>query len=481
MSNKQKIILYNPLSSYFDMPLALLALGSSVNKSLYEVIIIDARIEKDAHNKVLKEAVNALCFGVTVLTGKPIEDAVLITQKVKKKYPELPTIWGGWHPSIFPESTLIDEKSIDITVQGQGEFTFRELIDSFTTGKPLSEVDGICYRNEKNEVIKNPARPMIDMNNTSIMDYNLIDVEAYFNRKGRRQLDYISSIGCTNRCAFCADPFVFKRKFSALDSQRMVDEIENLYKTYSFTDINFQDETFFTYPKRILSFANELIKRNIKIGWTATMRADQGHRLKQEDFDILARSGLTRLLIGVESGSQEIMDKLNKDIKKEQVVSTAEKCKKSGIRVQFPFIVGIPEESDKNFEESIEFSIELLMMSKIFTTAYFYFKPYPGTLITEEAVSKGFIIPHTLHEWINFDFHKTEGIWISKDKIKKIEELKFYVAIAVSRNRLAYLFKGLARYRLRKRWFGFSFEKVLYSLIKREEKYPVKIKNLQTD
>jgi anaerobic magnesium-protoporphyrin IX monomethyl ester cyclase len=466
MSNRKKIVLYNPASVYFDMPLALMALGSQLDKSRFQVVIIDARIEKNAHEKALKELENALCFGVTVLTGKPIEDAISITQQVKENNPDLPTIWGGWHPSIFPESTLKDEESIDIIVQGQGEFIFKDLVEAFAAGLSINDIKGICFRTENNDIIKTPQESIIDINHTLSMDYSLIDVEEYFKRKGRRQLDYISSIGCTYRCAFCADPFVFKRKFSALSSQRVADEIEMLYKQFSFSDINFQDDTFFTYPERILSLSKELINRNIKIQWTATMRADQGDRISQEDFNLLADSGLKRLLVGVESGSQEMMDKLKKDIKKEQVIHTAEKCIKAGIHIQFPFIVGLPDESDKEFEESINFAIELLNMSDLFSPSFFYFKPYPGSNITEKATNDGLQLPQTLQEWVNFDFYKTHGNWISREKERKIEKIKFYIRIIVSKNKFAFFLRGLARFRLNKMWLSFPIEKIIFSFFK---------------
>ncbi len=188
----------------------------------------------------------------------------------------------------------------------------------------------------------NPPRPLADVNSLAPHNFDLIDLDPYFQLKGKRQLDYISSQGCAFRCAFCADPFVYQRKWTGLGAERMGEELEALWRRWRFDDVNFQDETFFTYANRVEAVADELIRRQLPITWAATMRADQGQRLSEEVFAKCKRSGLRRLLVGVESGSQEMMDRIRKDIKLEQVFFVAERCRKHGVAVNFPFIVGFP-------------------------------------------------------------------------------------------------------------------------------------------
>ena len=161
------------------MPLALIAIGSALDQSKYNVVIIDGRIDNNAHKTVLKEVKDALCFGVTSLTGNPIKDALSITNKVKAQQPNLPVIWGGWHTSLFPTQTLEDEKNIDISVQAQGEQTFIELVDAIENNTTLKDIKGICYRNNENNIIRNFARPITDMNELPQMNYDLIDVPFY--------------------------------------------------------------------------------------------------------------------------------------------------------------------------------------------------------------------------------------------------------------------------------------------------------------
>ena len=131
-----KVLLYNPHAVFFTMPLALLAIGSELDPDVYEVIIIDARLDADAENTVLSHVHDALCLGITVLTGAPIADAVRVSQAAKRARPAIPVIWGGWHPSMFARECLL-EQSVDVTVQGQGEETFAEILQRLAAGRSL--------------------------------------------------------------------------------------------------------------------------------------------------------------------------------------------------------------------------------------------------------------------------------------------------------------------------------------------------------
>ena len=98
---KQKVLLYNPKAVFFDMPLALLAIGSALDADKYEVVIIDGRITEDVNAALDQYADNAICLGVTCLTGAPLKDAYDVSQKFKESHPGIPVVWGGWHTSLL--------------------------------------------------------------------------------------------------------------------------------------------------------------------------------------------------------------------------------------------------------------------------------------------------------------------------------------------------------------------------------------------
>lgn len=467
----RKVALYNPKAVFFDMPLALLSVSSGLDPQKYDVRIVDGRVSEDAHAELREACKGALCLGVTSLSGAPLTDALSATRMIRAAFPDLPIIWGGWHPSLFPKDILEQESAIDIAVYGQGETTFLEIIKALEQGKDMSGIKGIAWR-RNGQIYKAPPRPLEDQNALPPVNYDLIDVEKYYKAKGSRQFDYISSTGCFFRCTFCADPFVFKRRWTSISAERMGEELAHWHGKYQFDDLNFQDETFFTYRDRCLAIADQLITRNLGFTWAATMRADQGARLSFDDFKTLKKSGLRRLLIGVESGSQEMMDWLKKDIKVEQVLECAARCKELDIGALFPFIVGFPNETAASVQATIDRIIQLRSMSPKFQTPIFYFQPYPGTAITAQAVADGFELPTDIESWAEFDYVGSGGgPWVDPKKFDLIERFKFYSRVGWSQpSALRRPIQALAKARCRNRFFKFPVEQKLVELLRPKAK-----------
>jgi anaerobic magnesium-protoporphyrin IX monomethyl ester cyclase len=458
-SQRLKIVLYNPRAVFFTMPLALLAIGSELDPERYEVIIVDGRLESDPERALLSHLDGALCLGVTVLTGAPISDALQISRAAKRARADLTVIWGGWHPSMFASECLA-EPSVDVTVRGQGEETFAELVDRLAAGRALDDCAGCNVRLADGSIRENPARALAAVEKFRSHDYGLIPVERYYQLKGKRQLDYISSQGCNFRCAFCSDPFVYGRKWVGLEPVRMALRLKELWDRYRFDDVNFQDETFFTKRERVETLADRIIESGIKFTWAATMRADQGVRLPDEIWKRCKQSGLRRLLVGVESGSNEVLKRIRKDIRIEQVFETAEKMLRHDLAGHFPFIVGFPEESDADIQATLDCAKKLRSMSPDFLTPIYYFKPYPGSALVIEAVARGFRLPETLEAWAQFDYVAGEpGPWVSPQKFELIERFKFFHELAWKRiPRGRHLLQQLARYRCRRDQYRFPVE-----------------------
>ncbi len=465
-AKRLKIVLYNPRAVFFTMPLALVAVGSYLDPATYEVVIVDGRLEQNPERAIINQLEGAFCLGVTVLTGAPIRDAVQITRAAKKARPGLPVIWGGWHPSMFGKECLA-EPSVDVTVQAQGEETFAEVLSRLEKGGSLDGCLGCSYRTPNGKIRQNLPRTLRNINTFPAHDYSLLPVERYYQLKGKPQLDYISSQGCAFRCAFCADPFVYNRKWTGFEPERVGEEIESLWRRYRFKDVNFQDETYFTYADRVAAIAEEFLRRELPITWAATMRADQGARLPEDVMALCKRSGLRRVIIGVESGSQEMMDRIKKDIKLEQVFISAEKCRRHNVAVNFPFIVGFPDEPEQSVSATLDVAKRLRSMSPSFITPIFYFKPYPGSTITDDAVRNGFQLPCSLDEWSDFDYVGSIGPWVSKEKYRKIERFKFYEQVAWGEPApWKRPIQKLAQWRCKRDFYAFPIEKTVGELIR---------------
>ncbi len=484
---RRRVVLYNPRAVFWTMPLALIAVGSALDRSKYEVVIVDGRLDTDPLAKLLSCVdESAVCLGVSVLTGAPIRDALAISRAVKQARPSLPIVWGGWHPSLFPEQCLT-EPSVDAVVIGQGEETFAEVVECLAHGQSLEGVPGCAFRqssvlshqrpvtsHHSSFVIDhssvapdhsslNAPRPFRDLNALPPHDYALIDVERYFAPKRKRQFDYISSQGCRFRCTFCADPTVFKRGWYGLDPARMARELAEHHRRYRFEEIAFQDETFFTSRARVEAVADAFLAARLKVAWTATMRADQGARLDDDLLVKCKRSGLRRVMIGVESGSPEMLKRIKKDITLDQVYESTERMARHGIGAILNFIVGFPGESDDSVQQSLDVAARLRAMSPDFEIALFYFRPYPGNPIADELLHEGYRFPGTLATWADFDYIGGREAWVTPEQWQRVERFKFYQRYAFGHNHhpLRWPLHLVSRWRVDRHFYSFPVEKVI--------------------
>jgi anaerobic magnesium-protoporphyrin IX monomethyl ester cyclase len=466
--NRRKVLLYNPRAVFWTMPLSLIAVGSALDPSLYSVVLVDGRLEDDPVGALLKQCDrDTVCLGITVLTGSPIRDALAVSRAVKKHRPQLPVIWGGWHPSLFPQQCL-SEPSVDAVVIGQGELTFQEIVDRLAAGKTWDDVSGCAFRSGPGTPSLSPPRLFQDVNGLPEHNYGLVAVDAYFRRKGRRQFDYVSSQGCRFRCSFCADPKVFMRGWYGLEPERIARELAANHQAHRFNEVAFQDETFFTSSPRVGAIAEELLKNNLSIDWTATMRPDQGSRLDDALFALCKRSGLRRVMMGIESGSAQTLERIQKDITVDQVFDSAAKCLRHGIGAILNFIVGFPEESDEEIQETLKVAAELSALSPDFEIAVFYFRPYPGTRLADGLLSRGHSLGETLEAWAEFDYIAGRESWITQQQWQRIERFKFYQRQAFGRKRhlLRRPLQLLSRWRVNNGFYSYPFEKIIVERFK---------------
>jgi radical SAM superfamily enzyme YgiQ (UPF0313 family) len=316
------------------------------------------------------------------------------------------------------------------------------------------------------QYVNGAPRPLRDLNEYPRHDYSLIPVERYFAMKGRRQIDYVSSQGCRFRCAFCADPAVFARGWTGLAPERVADEIAALVREHRAEEIAFQDETFFTHPARIDALAEELLGRGVSVGWTATLRADQAMRMGEPLFQKSVRAGLRRVMIGVESGSQATLDRLKKDVKLDQVLAAAAMCARHGIGVIFNFIVGFPGEPEESVNATLALAKRLRAMHPHFETPIFYYRPYPGNPIAEDASAAGYEFPRGLEGWADFDYVAGRGPWISESRWREVERFKFYTRHAWKPGAWRWPLRAAARWRCERDWYAFPVEKAVVEFLR---------------
>ncbi|MBN1823322.1 MAG: B12-binding domain-containing radical SAM protein [Endomicrobiales bacterium] len=408
------------------LPYALIHLKSHLKKHGINVRIIDERMEQDLESS-LEGLEQAECFGISSFTGIQISNGLKISALLKKKYPKIPVVWGGWHPTSMPKQTL-EHPLVDIVVRGQGETAFRELIDALRNGKSLEGIKGLSYK-KGNEIVSNPDSPVVDFMKDLEIDYGEIDVEKYIFRQpwGDRTIGMIASMGCPYDCTFCAVSVVYKRHTYYRDIDRVISDIDYLVAKHGINAVTFDDDNFFVSVKRVREFCAKLIAKPYKISWDAG--AHVGLLLKafgEEDIKLIRDSGCRQLHIGAESGSDEVLRILDKKATVAENVDYVKKVSKYGIRSFLSTMVCVPGTSTKDIYDTTELILKCRRIDPHIGYRLFYYTPYPCTPLYKTAVENGMKEPANLEEWSHHTLRKFKGPWITKAQRKLVRYFVFY-------------------------------------------------------
>lgn len=424
---KENIILFYPqidyISNYkfFWSPLSLIAISKLV-KDDYNVIIIDGNVNRD-YESILKEHINdAICIGISAMTGgNQISDGIQFAKLVRSINNKIPLVWGGPHCTALPYET-IEHELVDILIRGQGEITFKEVVDALKAGASLQGILGVSYK-LNNKVLHNDPRPICDINNLPDMPWDLINVEDYIRDDitvNNRTINLVTSCGCPYGCKFCYEGVAYKQRWTGLSSERVLGEIDRLICRHNINGVKFYDADFFVNPSRVKEICNGIINRAYKLKWAASAHVKDIIRLKN-DMELIKKSGCTRMLIGVESGSDEMLELINKKTNVEEILEVAKLCNDYGIIASFTFIVGFPFEADKNGADTKALIEYITKEYKIHEIRVHLFAPYPGTALFPIAIEKGFNPPKGLENWADYNYYQPQTPWINEELIKLVD------------------------------------------------------------
>ncbi|MZH02044.1 MAG: B12-binding domain-containing radical SAM protein [Nitrospinae bacterium] len=486
---KKKVILVQPYLGKYDMfirdlPLSLLYAGCLVDRSKYELKLFDQRVEPDFEEKLISELKTGevLCVALTVMTGEPINFA-LETCRLVKETSNVPTVWGGIHPTILPEQTLENEL-VDIVVRGKGEFIFKELVETLDGQGDLSKVKGISYKTPENQIRHNEDSHAFDADSLPFPPYDLVDISSY-KRSGFdfQVMSFITSRGCPHNCTFCYITSLSnkERRWQAEEVSKTVDHLEHVMKLYSPDYISIIDDDFFVNIKRGRAFFEEVERRNIKIKWGLRgVRIDEILRMDDSLLRLLERVGMEHMNIGVESGSPRMLEMIDKAIKIDEVLEANQKLAKyKKLEPLYNFFSGLPTETEEDLKCSTNLIGKLLKNNPQAQISGFHqFTPYPGNPLFDTAVEHGFDPPTNLETWAGFRLESNaENLpWIDK-KRKNLLDMIYFTVYFVDRkyenfimrenifNRIVYplvlLYKVLAKYRFKHHFTCFPLDIIL--------------------
>jgi anaerobic magnesium-protoporphyrin IX monomethyl ester cyclase len=454
-----------------QVPLQLLYVASALQLAGYEVRIVDMRLED--YRRV--DIGDPVFVGVTCMSGPQIRYGLEFAKKVRAARPGLPIVWGGVHPTLLPEQTAANAL-VDVVVRGEGEPVVGPLADRLAAGDPLDDVNGVTFRRD-GTVTSTPDADLTDLDGIPIeLPCDLLRLEAYPTlQAGRAHIQ--TSRGCPSRCGFCYNTGFNKRRWRGKSPQRVVDEMTYVLERFPHVKIiDPVDDNLFVDKRRVEAICGEILERGIRVAWRANCRFDYLARYDEGFVRLLERAGCMELDFGGESGAERLQELVCKDVTAEQIMTSVAKLHDWAPSVD-PFVSwlsGLPGETYHDMEQTFDL-MDRMVETNPRTQHYgiFLYTPFPSPLL--ETLPPQFTPPRTLEEWSEIEVFHFEPPWHSKAYVEKLRTISavtryaFYPQSRIDEHgaafRAAYrLMNRVARYRWKKRAFGFPVELRLANL-----------------
>lgn len=352
--------------------------------SNHKVEILDAQVERLGYPELEKviRSKNPDVVGITAMTFTLI-DVIKTIEVVKRINKEIKIVLGGPHVHLFPEETIAFD-NVDYLVLGEGEETFKELLDCLDDNKKLRNVLGIVFK-DNGEIVKTAVRETIkDLDQLPFPARHLTPYEKYSSllTKGDIVTTTFTSRGCPFKCSFCDRPHLGK-VFRSRSAENVVDELEECTKM-GIREFLVYDDTFTVNKKRVIDICNGIIERKLDIGWDIRARVDT---INEELISHLKKAGCQGIHYGIEAGTERILKVLNKGITLEKAQQVFDLTRKYKIPILAYFMIGSPSETLDDIKTTFNV-IKKLNPDYVHMTIL---TPFPGTKIYFEGMERGII------------------------------------------------------------------------------------------
>lgn len=387
------------------LPWPLLVLGTKLKKEGKKVRLMDGYSEE---YEIIREAGLARLIGFSVMTAQ-IGASLRLSRQIKKVYPDKFIVWGGVHPTLFPEQCLRDD-SIDFTVSGDGEDALTSLVTCLENNDyNFADIPGLGFK-DNGAMVVNPMGKPARFEDAGPWEYELLDMRNYMNwhvmlvDSKYPSLSFLATRGCPRGCTFCLNSVIqHTRIHRARPVESVLDEIEQLIRKYHARTINFPDEAFFINPNYFASFTEGIVKRNLKFEWGGV--AHIADVLRYKDLFLNAKkAGLIWTGGSGESGSNRLLKLINKGITVEDIIECSHFLADNGLMTGNCFMTHIPTETPEETKATLDLmehikSIFRAKNNHSYIMGPSVFRPYPGSKLYNMCVESGFKQPETLEDW----------------------------------------------------------------------------------
>jgi len=396
-------------------PLSLAYLAGALRKEGFEVKILDFLVAGYHPSKLRRELelYRPRLVGATCVTlNYPIARRML--RLCKKFDPDIVTVIGGPHVTFALEETLLPSPWIDLVCIGEGERTIVDLARAMEEGKDIHQVLGVAFADGGRVVKTAPQFPVENLDDLPLPARELLPISRYLALNS--PCTVITGRGCPFRCIFCSGRRMFGPKVRFRSPGLVVDEIEKIQRDFAFPQINIVDDTFTLNKRHATEVCEEMLRRNLKVKWSAFARADT---ITPDLAQLMRKAGCEWVLFGVESADENILRTIKKGITPADVELGVKIATEAGINVFNSFILGLPGESMDTALKSMAFAAEI---HRKYGARYGFhiLSPLPGTELYERPGA--FSLRILTRNWARYNANEpiTETPTMSPEMVKEV-------------------------------------------------------------
>jgi anaerobic magnesium-protoporphyrin IX monomethyl ester cyclase len=346
-------------ADFFQIPYGLLQLGAEARRAGHPTKVLNLSAFPWSRVESVIAGLDADVFGMSCWTANR-RGVAMATRAIKRLHPKAVVVIGGPHATPLARDALRHWPEVDLVVRGEGDLTMLDLLQRVEQGAPLSGIPGTAYR-DGDEPKLGPDRKSVDQLDT------LASVHDHFTTHIA-----MTSRGCPWACTFCGAETSWGRGFRSQSIGRVVDDLEKAIARAPVKMVQIKDDTFTTNKKRVLALCREILARGLRFVWSCDTRVDL---LTDELLREMRLAGCQRLSLGVESGSQRVLDAIDKKITVAEIEESTRLAKRWGIKVRYYMMLGNRADTAETFRETLAFLERAQPHEYLFSCLSFY----PGT------------------------------------------------------------------------------------------------------
>lgn len=437
-----KILLVHPKleDNFFNEiqlpPLGLAYIAAVLRSNGHAVSIFDSIFCKNQLRDIRAAVINDRpdIVGITA-TSSLVKISLKMACLIKSINPRIATVLGGVHPTVFPHQ-VIQSPDVDYVVCGEGEQSMLALVRAIEEAEEPKGIPGVVYKKNGEIIANGPAEPIADLDTLPFPAYELLPLRRYHSLQISRRpfASMITSRGCPYECIFCSARLIMGKQYRFNSPERTVEEIKYLMKRFQVREVLFKDSEFTLHMGRIERICDLLINEGVDIAWSCNGRIG---RMSRDLLKRMRGAGCRLIEYGVESGDEEILGRLNKQIRVDEVKQTFALTREAGMKTIANFMIGNPGET----RESIEKTFRLAKDIRPDYCDISYLTPFPGTKLYDLARARGWLLDSYDPSRIRVDECTMNATRMSTEELRKSFQ-KFYWNFYL---RLRYILRRLPR------------------------------------